>query len=99
MNWWAGFRRLAVYDPGGLFEQNSESDSAIKNFRDKLQGKIPCLRFAEPFTLAFTVVGADDRAHTYHDFRQIESHGTTVTIKVLFNLLKLLKKSVAAEEG
>ena len=89
-------RRLATYDPGGLFEQNSESDSAIKVFRDQLQGN-PQVRFAELFTLAFTVVGADDRAHTYHDFRQIESHGTTVTIKVLFNLL-LLKNQLRKDD-
>ena len=55
------------------------------------------MRFAELFTLAFTVVGADDRAHTYHDFRQIESHGTTVTIKVLFNLL-LLKNQLRKDD-
>ncbi len=49
----------------------------------------PVTRYAELFSLGFTVVGADGRKHTYHDFKQIESHGTTITIKVLFNLLVL----------
>ena len=37
---------------------------------------------------AFTT-GDDGKPHHYHDFRQVESHGTTITIKVLFNLLVL----------
>lgn len=81
-------RRLAAYEPGGLFEHDPQRESALSNFRKKLEGN-PQVRFADLFTLGFTVVGADDRAHTYHDFRQIESHGTTVAIKVLFNLLLL----------
>ena len=35
------------------------------------------------------MVRADNRRHTYPDFREIESHGTTISIKVLFNLLVL----------
>jgi hypothetical protein len=81
-------RRLAAFEAGGLFDKDTERESAITNFRKKLEGN-PLIRFADLFTLAFTVVGSDDRAHTYHDFRQIESHGTTVTIKVLFNVLLL----------
>lgn len=81
-------RRLATYEPGGLFEHDPQRESALANFRKKLEGN-PQVRFADLFTLGFTVVGADDRTHTYHDFRQIESHGTTVAIKVLFNLLLL----------
>lgn len=89
-------RRLAAYEPGGLFEHDSQRESALVNFRTKLQGN-PQVRYADLFTLGFTVVGADDRAHTYHDFRQIESHGTTVTIKVLFNLL-LLKSQLKRDD-
>lgn len=89
-------RRLADYEPGGLFEHDPQRESALVNFRKKLEGN-PQVRFADLFTLGFTVVGADDRAHTYHDFRQIESHGTTVTIKVLFNLL-LLKSQLKRDD-
>jgi energy-coupling factor transporter ATP-binding protein EcfA2 len=89
-------RRLAAYEPGGLFEHDPQRESALVNFRKKLEGN-PQVRFADLFTLGCTVVGADDSAHTYHDFRQIESHGTTVTIKVLFNLL-LLKSQLKRDD-
>jgi len=80
--------RLAAFDPGGLFDPNSQQESAMANFRRRLQDN-PIIRFADLFTLGFIVVGADGQRHSYHDFRQIESHGTTITIKVLFNLLVL----------
>jgi hypothetical protein len=89
-------RRLAAYEPGGLFEHDPQRESALVNFRKKLELSSQ-VRYADLFTLGFTVVGADDRAHTYHDFRQIESHGTTVTIKVLFNLL-LLKSQLKRDD-
>ena len=41
-------------------------------------------------------MGDDDTSRSYHDFKQIESHGTTITIKVLFNLLVL--KSLLRKE-
>ena len=89
-------RRLSEYEPGGLFENDPQRESALINFRKKLEVNSQ-VRYADLFTLGFTVVGADDRAHTYHDFRQIESHGTTVTIKVLFNLL-LLKSQLKRDD-
>jgi energy-coupling factor transporter ATP-binding protein EcfA2 len=89
-------RRLAEYEPGGLFENDPQRESALVNFRKKLEVNSQ-VRYADLFTLGFTVVGADDRARTYHDFRQIESHGTTVTIKVLFNLL-LLKSQLKRDD-
>ncbi len=88
--------RLAAFQPGGLFDHDPMQESAIANFRSKLEGN-PVIRFADLFTLGFTVTGADDRRHTYHDFRQIESHGTTITIKVLFNLL-LLKAQLRRDD-
>ncbi len=81
-------RRLATFEPGGLFDNDPERESALVNFRTKLQAN-PVVRFADLFTLGVTVEGPDGRKHSYHDFRQIESHGTTVAIKVLFNLLLL----------
>jgi hypothetical protein len=89
-------QRLAAFEPGGLFDRDPEQESAIANFRRKLETN-PVLRFADLFTLGVTVTGADDRRHTYHDFRQIESHGTTITIKVLFNLL-LLKNQLRHDD-
>lgn len=89
-------KRLATFDPGGLFETDPQQQAAIANFRRKLQDH-PVIRFTDLFTLGVTVVGADDQRHTYHDFRQIESHGTTITVKVLFNLL-LLKSQLRHDD-
>ena len=93
MSW---IKRLAAFEPGGLFDQDPERESALVNFRTKLQAN-PVVRFADLFTLGVTVEGPDGRKHTYHDFRQIESHGTTVAIKVLFNLL-LLKRQLKRDD-
>ena len=87
---------MAAFEPGGLFDANPQQESAIANFRRKIQDT-PVIHFADLFTLAFTVTGADDQRHTYHNFRQIESHGTTTTIKVLFNLL-LLKDQLRRDD-
>jgi hypothetical protein len=89
-------KRLAAFEPGGLFDADPQQESAITNFRRTIQDK-PVIRFTNLFTLGFTVTGADDQRHTYHDFRQIESHGTTITIKVLFNLL-LLKDQLRRDD-
>jgi predicted nucleic acid-binding Zn-ribbon protein len=89
-------KRLAAFEPGGLFDADPQQESAIINFRRTIQDN-PVIRFTNLFTLGFTVTGADDQRHTYHDFRQIESHGTTITIKVLFNLL-LLKDQLRRDD-
>jgi hypothetical protein len=89
-------RRLASFEPGGLFDHDAERESALANFRTKLQAN-PIVRFTDLFTLGVTVEGPDGRKHHYHDFRQIESHGTTVAIKVLFNLL-LLKSQLKRDD-
>jgi hypothetical protein len=89
-------KRLAAFEPGGLFDEDPQQESAIANFRRKIQDN-PVIRFADMFTIGCTVTGPDDKRHTYHDFRQIESHGTTITIKVLFNLL-LLKDQLRRDD-
>jgi hypothetical protein len=93
MSW---IKRLSAFDPGGLFARDPQQESAIANFRAMLQGK-SVIRFADLFTLGVTVVRADDRRQTYHDLREIESHGTTISIKVLFNLL-LLKNQLRRDD-
>jgi predicted nucleic acid-binding Zn-ribbon protein len=85
MSW---IKKLAAFDPGGLFSRDPQKESAITNFRAYLQGK-SVIRFADLFTLGVTVTRADGHNQTYHDLREIESHGTTISIKVLFNLLLL----------
>lgn len=81
-------RKLAQAEQPGLFDDDTSLSATLKNFRAKLEGN-PVIRFADLFTLGVTVTRADGSRHTYHDFREIESHGTTVSIKVLFNLLLL----------
>jgi hypothetical protein len=81
-------RRLSAMEQPGLFDDDTQLDQTLANFRRVLENN-PVLRYSSLFTLRFTVVGDDEVAHHYQDFRQIESHGTTITIKVLFNLLVL----------
>jgi hypothetical protein len=81
-------RRLVNAEQPGLFDETISVEGSIAAFRQKFEAN-PLLRYADLFTLRFTVTGDDGKAHHYHDFRQVESHGTTITIKVLFNLLVL----------
>src|SRR5262249_30103297 len=93
MSW---IKRLAAFQPGGLFDHDAQQESAITNFRTKVQAN-PVIHYRDLFTLGVTVIGADDRRHAYSDLREIESHGTTISIKVLFNLL-LLKSQLRRED-
>lgn len=81
-------RKLANVEQPGLFDDSSSPEAALAGFRQKFEAN-PLLRYADLFILRFTVIGEDGKAHHYYDFRQVESHGTTITIKVLFNLLVL----------
>ncbi|MBI3867919.1 MAG: hypothetical protein HY299_05240 [Verrucomicrobia bacterium] len=81
-------RRLAEMEQPSLFDADTRLEPTLRNFRQKLESN-PIIRFGDLFTLEFRIVGDDDASRSYHDFKQIESHGTTITIKVLFNLLVL----------
>jgi hypothetical protein len=81
-------RKLANIEQPGLFDDSAGLEAALGAFRQKFEAN-PLLRYSDLFTLRFTVTGDDGKPHYYHDFRQVESHGTTITIKVLFNLLVL----------
>jgi len=81
-------RKLANVEQPGLFDDSGGLEAALGGFRQKFENN-PLLRYADLFTLRFTVTGDDGKPHHYHDFKQVESHGTTITIKVLFNLLVL----------
>ncbi len=89
-------KRLAAFEPGGLFDQDPQQDAAIANFRRRIQDN-PVIQLSHLFTIGFAIIGANDQRHHYHDFRQIESHGTTIAIKVLFNLL-LLREQLRRED-
>ncbi len=81
-------RKLANVEQPGLFDDSGGLEAALGGFRQKFENN-PLLRYADLFTLRFTVTGDDGRPHHYDNFKQVESHGTTITIKVLFNLLVL----------
>ncbi len=81
-------RRLARIEQPGLFDESTGFEATISSFRSRFEAT-PVLRYQDLFTLQFTVTGDDGKPHHYQDFRQVESDGTTITIKVLFNLLVL----------
>lgn len=81
-------RRLAKIEQPGLFDDSTGFEATIATFRSRFEAT-PILRYQELFTLQFTVTGNDGKPHHYQNFRQVESDGTTITIKVLFNLLVL----------
>ena len=81
-------RRLLNIEQPGLFDDSAPLESTVDSFRKKFEAN-PLLNYTDLFTLRFDVTGDDGRVHRYDNFRQIESHGTTITIKVLFNLLVL----------
>jgi hypothetical protein len=82
------FRRLVDLQQPGLFDDDTNLDQTLRNFRQKLEGS-PLISFSQLFSLGLTVEGEDGVRHHYTDLKQIESHGTTIAIKVLFNLLVL----------
>jgi len=80
-------KELAETDHTGLFDDSKKLDAAYQSFRNKLSERIT-LNYGDLFTLRFTVSTRAGRTHSY-DNLQVESHGTAITIKVLFNLLVL----------
>lgn len=81
-------RRLVDLQQPGLFDDDTQLDHTLRNFRQKLEGS-PLIGFSQLFSLGLTVEGEDGVKHHYQDLKQIESHGTTIAVKVLFNLLVL----------
>ncbi|MEX0731219.1 MAG: hypothetical protein WED00_16255 [Aquisalimonadaceae bacterium] len=56
---------------------------------DKALRQRPTIRLADAFELAFDVTLANGQTRSYAQLSQIQSNGTTVTIKVVINLLLL----------
>nr|MBP8878732.1 hypothetical protein [Flavobacteriales bacterium] len=80
-------KELAETDHTGLFDSSGKLDAAYQSFRNKLSERLT-LNYGDLFTLRFNVTTRGGRTHSY-DNLQVESHGTAITIKVLFNLLVL----------
>ena len=81
-------KRLAGLEELALWADQSPLETALQRVRELLD-KNPIIRLSELFTLGVSVTGADNTVKHYHDLSQVESDGTTVTVKVLFNLLVL----------
>jgi len=80
--------RLASLDELKLMGDTAPLDKIVERVRRKMSQN-PVTRIAELFALGVTVTRADGTVRKHPDIHQVESDGTTVTIKVLFNLLVL----------
>jgi len=79
--------RLAGLEEFDLWADQAPLETALQRVREWTEK--PPIKIADLFTLVISVTGADGKVKHFRDFRQIESDGTTVAIKVLFNLLVL----------
>jgi hypothetical protein len=80
--------RLANIGELNLLDDTTPLDKVFERVRAKM-GRNPVTRIADLFVLGVHVTRADNTVKKYPDFHQVESDGTTITIKVLFNLLVL----------
>jgi hypothetical protein len=80
--------RLANIGELNLMDDTTPLDRVFERVRAKM-GRNPVTRIADLFVLGVHVTRADNTVKKYPDFHQVESDGTTITIKVLFNLLVL----------
>lgn len=80
--------RLASINELNLLNDATPIERIFERVRGKI-GSNPITRITELFTLGVTVIRADGTTKKHPDIHQVESDGTTVTIKVLFNLLVL----------
>lgn len=80
--------RLANIGELNLLDDTTPLDKVFERVRAKM-GRNPVTRIADLFVLGVHVTRADNTVKKYADFHQVESDGTTITIKVLFNLLVL----------
>lgn len=80
--------RLASLDELKLMGDTAPLDKIVERVRRKMSQN-PVTHIADLFALGVTVTRADGTVKKHPDIHQVESDGTTVTIKVLFNLLVL----------
>ena len=89
-------RKIIEGDELPLFMDKREMGSALDRIGELLQSR-PRLSLLDLFRVEFTVIGADRVEKRYQQLDQIESNGTTITIKVLVNLM-LLKSLLSDRE-
>ena len=78
--------RIAEYETAPLFGE----EDTYQDDRDRLRSLLdnhPELRLEDLFTVGFAVVTVDGRTRQYDGLRNIQSNGTSITIKVLVHLV------------
>lgn len=86
--WTRRLRTVSVEEEMPLFGDRKAVDEALGQLGELLS-HYPRVRLLDLFHLHFEVTAPDGAVSTYPHLDTIESHGTTITIKVLINLLLL----------
>ncbi len=73
----------------GLGEASDVDMEAARAHVDKALRERPLIRLSDAFELAFDVIQPDGKKRSYGQLNKIQSDGTTVTIKVVMNLLMM----------
>lgn len=78
----------SVVDSGGddLLADVCATEAAVKRIHDKIS-KAPVLRLSDWFGVRFMVENGRGETKRYDDLASIESNGTTMTIKLLVNII------------
>ncbi len=96
--WTTMIRRKIEADEMPLFSDRKAVEESLESLGELLRktagGKIHLL---DMFNLSFEITTADGKTRTFTRLENIESHGTTITIKVLMNLM-LLRGLIAGRE-
>lgn len=87
-DWDERLKALIAADETPLFADLSGADKALEEL-GALLGKYPQIKLQDLFDLHFEITRPGGETRRYPDLDRIESNGTTITIKVLINLLLL----------
>ncbi|HAT71290.1 MAG TPA: hypothetical protein DCS63_00555 [Elusimicrobia bacterium] len=87
-DWDDRLKALIDADETPLFADLSGADKALEEL-GALLGKYPQIKLQDLFDLHFEITRPGGETRRYPDLDRIESNGTTITIKVLINLLLL----------
>lgn len=86
--WTKRIREIARSEEMPLFSDPVNTSSALEQLGELLS-QHPRVELSDLFDLHFEVHGSGGEVRSYHHLENIESHGTTITIKVLINLILL----------
>jgi hypothetical protein len=86
--WVDKIKQIAINYESPLFRDIDAQEKIYAEFSDILRD-IPSLYLSDLFTLHFSVETPDGHTTTYPNLDTIESNGTTITIKILVNLILL----------